>query len=890
MTDSVDIALAAALADRYSIERELGRGGMATVYLARDLRHDRPVALKVLRPELAAAMGPERFRREITTAARLQHPHILGVHDSGEAAGRLWFTMPYVEGESLRDRLTREGPLSVADAARIASEIADALHSAHRHGVIHRDVKPENVLLTEDGEALLADFGIARALATASENAARVSGRISLTDTGFSVGTPAYMSPEQAAADSSLDGRSDVYALGAVLYEMLVGEPPFTGPTPAAVIARRFAEPVRPLRTVRPGIPPELESATLRALERAPADRFATAGELAQALRAASTSQPRAAFPATGYRTSTKWPAVVGVVLFAVLALGSAWFWRRAHSDAPGATSGAPVTRLAVLPFEHLGRPEDAYITDGLADEIRGKLSSVPGMQVIARASSNSYRRSTKSPRAIAAELGVRYLLTGTVRSEPAAAGRAARLRVSPELVEIAQGGTPVTKWQEPFDAEVSDVFAMQADIAGRVAGAMNVALGGATQAQLAQVPTHSPQAYDAYLRGEAAAGGLAAHDPKSLRRALELYGDAVARDSGFATAWAQRSRAASILYFNGAPRPELARLAKESAERAIAIAADQAMSQLALGDYQRLVHVDYGRALAAYREARRLAPGNPDVLSSMANTEWQLGRIDAAIADVQLATTLDPRSANAARRFGSLLTWARRHAEARVVLDRALAVAPTNVDLVQTRAMVDLADGDLVAARRVLAAADRADRSTLLSSIGNYWDLYWMLDHRDQTDLLALPPSVYEGDTAAWAWVRSQTYALRGDSVRARAYADTARLHLEAAPTDAQRAVLHGLALAALGRTAEGVRDAERGAALMPPSRDAQQGTYLQHQLARVYTMAGQQDRAIDILEQLLRMPYYLTPAWLRIDPQFASLRTNARFRRLIGDKVPRV
>ena len=260
-------ALAEALRDRYVLERELGRGGMATVYLARDLRHDRLVALKVLLPDLARSLGAERFLREIRTAARLQHPHILSVHDSGEAAGQLWFTMPYVEGETLRRRLERERQLPIDDALRIAREVADGLDCAHRHGVVHRDIKPENILLSE-GHALVADFGISRALAPDGPGEA-------LTETGVAVGTPAYMSPEQATGQA-VDARTDVYALGVVLYEMLAGEPPFTGPTPQAVIAKRFHTDAVPLRAVRSAVPQHVDRAVARALARVPTDRFAS--------------------------------------------------------------------------------------------------------------------------------------------------------------------------------------------------------------------------------------------------------------------------------------------------------------------------------------------------------------------------------------------------------------------------------------------------------------------------------------------------------------------------------------------------------------------------------------------------------------------------------------
>src|SRR5437667_7050378 len=260
--------LQAALADRYALERELGRGGMATVYLARDLRHGRPVAIKVLRPEIAAALGPERFLREIETAARLTHPHILALHDSGQAGGSLYYVMPYIEGESLRDRLEREGPLPLEEALRITREVADALSYAHDHDVVHRDIKPENILF-QAGHAVVADFGIARAITAAAGG--------NLTETGIALGTPGYMSPEQGAASARVDERSDIYSLGCVLYEMLAGEPPFTGPSAESIVRQHLAAAPPRVSAMRAAIPPAIEEAITRALAKTPADRFATA-------------------------------------------------------------------------------------------------------------------------------------------------------------------------------------------------------------------------------------------------------------------------------------------------------------------------------------------------------------------------------------------------------------------------------------------------------------------------------------------------------------------------------------------------------------------------------------------------------------------------------------
>ena len=293
--------LQSALADRYRLDREIGAGGMATVYLAQDIRHDRKVALKVLRPELAAVIGAERFLAEIKLTANLQHPHILPLFDSGEADSYLFYVMPFIEGETLRDRLTREKQLPVGEAVQLAGEIASALDYAHRHGVVHRDIKPENILL-HDGQALVADFGIALAASKASGSR--------MTETGMSLGTPHYMSPEQAMGEREITARSDVYALGAILYEMLTGEPPFTGNTAQAVVARVLTESPRPLATQRHTIPRHIEAAVMTALEKLPADRFTTAAEFADALKnktyTSTVSLEAAAAPAGA---ASPWPS-----------------------------------------------------------------------------------------------------------------------------------------------------------------------------------------------------------------------------------------------------------------------------------------------------------------------------------------------------------------------------------------------------------------------------------------------------------------------------------------------------------------------------------------------------------------------------------------------------
>ncbi len=853
---------------------------MATVFLARDLRHDRQVALKVLHPDLAHALGPERFQREIRLAARLQHPHILTVFDSGETAGQLWFTMPYIEGESLRDRITRERQLPVDDAVRIAREAAQALEYAHHHGVIHRDIKPENLLLTEDGNTLVADFGIARSLAAGDQK---------LTETGLAVGTPAYMSPEQASGEHDVTARTDVYSLGAVLYEMLAGEAPFTGPTAQAVIAKRFSGDIPSVRRTRSAVPEAVEQAITRALAVVPADRWASAADFARALAvppvtaaspAVATSAPQtapvAASPSSRRRFS---PALLTLLIGFTLGLGVLFAWRQRHADRPA--GGARL--VAVLPFENLGTPADEYFADGITDEVRGKLATLPTLSVIAGASSKEYKRTTKSLAAVAAELGVDYILSAKVRWATGADGKP-RVRVTPELVQIS-GGTATVRWQQPFEAALTDVFQVQADIAGQVAGALDLALGADQKQQLAERPTKSLAAYDAFLKARA----IVANEPSALRRKADLLGQAVSLDSTFAEAWGELSRALSYLYSNSVPDPAVAGRAKSAAERALALDPSGSGGQAALGEYYRLVERDPVRAGEHVALGLKAAPNDAQLLVTSARIEGSLGQAGAAVDHLKQAKRLDPRSLRVVVSLQNALVWLRRYPEALAASDEALALAPGDLTVSQDKAMAYVGQGNLPAAREVIRQISPAVQPAALAAFfAAYWDMYWVLDEPRQALLLTLTPADFDEDRGTWGTVLAEVYDLRGDHAKARAYADSGevatRQQLRDAPKDAQRRVIHGLLLAYLGRKSDAISEGLQGVALLPIARDAVNGPYYQQLMARIYLLAGEPAKALDMLEPLLKMPYLLSPGWLRIDPTWAALKGNPRFERLIA------
>ncbi len=650
MTDAL-ARLTAALADRYTLEGELGQGGMATVYLAHDIKHDRNVAIKVLHPDLGAVLGADRFLTEIRTTARLQHPHILPLLDSGEADGLLYYVMPLVAGETLRARILRERQLPIEDAIRIACEVSDALGHAHALGVIHRDIKPENIML-HDGHAMLADFGIAVQIQAVT--AAR------LTQSGVVLGTPLYMSPEHAAGESSLDGRSDLYELACVLYEALAGEPPFHGATAESLVRQHLTIAAPPITNLRPAVPAHVARALACALAKNPADRFADIASFARAVREGDSSA----------RHRLGRPAVIALAAAAVVVVGVALAATLSRRTGTGANTGFDPRSIAVLAFDNVSSDSGAdYFSDGLSDELRTALQRLPGLSVAARSSTLRFKGSRLGARAIGESLHVATVLEGSVRRN------GATLRITPTLTSVATG---YGVWSDRFDRTFSDVFALQEEVArGIVLKIAPQLLPERGQAIMRQ-GTADPEAYDLYLRGRHALGFRSGSE---FEKAAAFFQEALTRDPMFARAHAGLADAYCIqANFGYRLSKDVCPKSTEEANRALALDSTLAEAHATLG----FVHLFYDWDLgAAERELNRAIALDPTYASAHL---WlmHVNRIrhdnEKAIAHMRRAVALDSTPLMRSR-LGVILSVAGRDAEAIAEFERLLRADSTYGD-----------------------------------------------------------------------------------------------------------------------------------------------------------------------------------------------------------------
>ncbi len=735
---SVFDRLKTALADRYTIEHELGAGGMATVYLAHDLKHHRKVAVKVLRPELAATLGPERFVREIEIAANLSHPHILPLYDSGQADGFLYYVMPYVEGESLRERLDRDGKLPVEDIVRLTDDIAVALSYAHDHGIVHRDVKPENIMLTGD-RAVVADFGIARAVTAA--------GGERLTGTGLAIGTPAYMSPEQAMGLEEVDARSDVYALGCVVYEMVGGKAPFEGPTPQALLAKHAVDAVPRLRTSDPAIPVYVERAVEKALAKDPADRFQTPSEFGKALTTGTV--------VARVRKRRRWPrrtlaGAVGVIL--VAAIG---WW--------GTTlTGGPVfERLAVLPLTNLTNdPDQEYLVAGVQEALISELSKI-GISVIARTSMTQYRDTEKPIREIARELGVDAIIEGSVFREGDSLEITARL-IDPETE------SPV--WSRTFDGDLPNVVSLYRGLTRAIAEQIELALTPEAEARLASTRTINPETYETYLKGIYFVNRAT---PETHEKGMAYLHEAVELDPAEPLAYAGLAIGYITLAHGPAPPVDALPRARAAAERAMRLDSTLAETLASLAFIKGYYDWEWE---AAERDFLRAIELNPSLAIAHYWYSWQLalfGRMDEAMAEHKLAREADPLNPLNTAWLGWLYYWEGRYDEAEDEARRSLELDPNfpvgHFVLGEVHAVRGMYDEAVAVARQAVEVAP-AWRWIL-------GRIYALVGRRD--DALQIVAELEEQEVTPWsAFSLAVVYAALGEEDDAFRWLDYERPH----------------------------------------------------------------------------------------------------------------
>jgi serine/threonine protein kinase/tetratricopeptide (TPR) repeat protein len=821
----------------YRVLEKIGGGGMGVVYRAEDTRLKRTVALKFLPPELSRdAEAKERFIQEAQAASALQHTNICVVYDVDETPeGQMFISMEHLEGETLKAKIER-GPLRVEEAIAIAIQVAQGLTKAHERGIIHRDIKPANIMVTTDGLAKIVDFGLAK-----------LARRTALTRAGTTAGTIAYMSPEQTRGDT-VDHRTDIWSLGVVLYEMVTGHVPFRGDYENAVIYSILNTRPDPITALRTGVPMELERVVQKCLSRDPRERYQHADELLVDLRSCAAASSHGAV----------------------------------QTERSPATLHA-LKMIAVLPFENLGAAEDEYFADGLTDEITSRLSSIRSLGVISRTSSMQYKNTSKTLPVVAKELGVDYVLEGTIRWVKT--GGSQRIRITPRLITVSGD---VHLWADNIDRTIDDIFAVQTEIATRVVKSLDIVLGEGEKRAIEAIPTKNLEAYQAYLRGLSFSNRFEA---PNMWMAIEMFHRAVELDSTFAMAYVELSRAHLRYFWEGYERTkERLSTAKECLDRAFALQGDLPEAYLALGYYYYYGFRDYDRALEAFEIAEKELPNNSATLEAVAYIWRRQGKFEATAERLKKVLELDPQAAHLAIGVGITYEALGMYDDARVYYDRSISLLPDQSEAYRRKARLCLkSHGNTEESRREL---DRVPTQYYPWLELAWLDIYERNFESALNRLDRAPESAYEEEVAFTpvSQMRGLVYRFLNDPVRARESFDSARIFLESeikkTPDDYRLHSSLGIVYAGLEEQEAAVREAELAARQLPLSLDAFVGTGPLISLAQVYTMVGRYDAALDKLEFLMPLHAHLniTAHLLRLDPTYDPLSGNPRFQALLA------
>jgi len=907
----------------YEIRERLGAGGGGEVFVARDTRLDRLVALKLIPAELSAdAEGIERFRREARVLAAINHPNIVTIYSVEESDGRHYLTMELVRGKTVTD-LIPPGGMPLDQFLGIALPLAQAVAAAHANGITHRDLKPANVMVDDLGRVKVLDFGLARLQQDDDASLPTLSMR-TITQPGVLIGTLQYMAPEQLEGRPA-DPRADVFAIGSMMHEMLTGNRPFTGASAPALISAIFRDDPVPVTDHRPELPRQLATLILGCLEKNPDLRPPDAAPVASELeriapilppgpaidrdvaqqspggnarslqeRPHGRTDPRLPEPARvvgterapggpgapgrrgaagGWAFSLRRKPLVAILAgLAVLLAAVVGFNRLAAQRAP--------KRIVVFPFENLGAEEDAYFAAGMAEEITSRLAAVHGLQLISRTTAINYNREGKSMRQIGRELGVGYVLEGSIRWDRPGEGPS-RVRVTPQLSRVSDD---TQLWSERYERDVTAIFDVQTQIAQEVVQRLNITLQEPERLALGTKPTESLDAHLAYLRGMAHGRGATEED---ALLAVQMLEEAVTLDPGFVEAWYRLSRANTYVYAAGIDRsPQRLERAKLAADRALELAPRRPDGHRALGNYYSSALGDHDRALAEYRRVLEMEPADSYALYSVGLIMAEQGRWEEGIDLVRQAVEADPRNGEIVQMLGEIHLRMRHFQDAEDAYDRAIAIFPD--DLLAWWRKVDLYwiwDGSPARSRQVLENMPKqVDVETT-----RLWILQEIYERNWQAALNRVQGCPWDWlEDAPRSWYEYRCLVRLGRPQAARAALDQACAAWEQAarerPEDPGLRGGVGLAYAALGRKEEAIRAGEEALALRSPEADAYMGPYRLIELARILALAGEQERALDLIERLLAMPACFTPGVLRLDPDWERLKGNPRFERLIS------
>lgn len=875
----------------YKILDKLGEGGMGVVYKAHDTKLDREVALKFL-PHYIASSDTERarFLQEAKAAANLNHPNVCVIYDIQEADEQQFIVMEFVDGMTLKQKFSKS-PLPVDEAVGYAVQIGEALQEAHAKGIVHRDVKSENIMINSKNQIKVMDFGLAK-----------LRGSVKLTKSSSTTGTLAYMAPEQIQGQE-IDARADIFSFGVVLYEMLTGRTPFRGEHEAAMMYSILNEAPQPIQKFRDDISSEMLHVLHRALEKDPEERYQTIRDMTIDLRRMKKDSTRVvrtpqSHPAemrsspsmrTGLGKPSRFPLTwIAVAGFALL-IGGVYLFR--NSSFQGLTPKDEKKTIVVLPFENQGPHDKDYFVDGMTDEVTSRLSGLSGLGVIAGSSARQYKGTTKTFKQIGEELGVNYILQGTVRWETL--NGEIHVRVSPSVIRVEDG---TQAWSQSMESVLSSAFKLQSDIASKVASALDVALLKSEEQTLETVLTDNAEAYDYYLKAVQYTELSNSHDYMSI--GIQLLERAVALDPAFAAAYAKLSYVQSNMYWfyydRSETRVEKSRIA---AEKAVQLAPQLSEARAAMGWYYYHGKLDYANAVEQFELALKYRPSNSDVHYGIASVLRRQGKMRESVESFKRSISGNPRVGEIVRQLGETLMLAREYEEADLYYNKAILLSPDNIDVYYEKAKnLLLWKADLQGARRVVEEGKQMGKVGGESDYPNYMSfmIEAALGNFDAAEdaLKLMGSSGGMSDQFQYyptSLLRAQLESMRGRENHAAMWYDSARVHVEyrlkTHPADERAVSALGMVLAGLGRRDEAIRAGLRGVELLPVEKEAWRGAFRLYDLARIYSMTGDNDKALDVLERLLSIPSENSGIWLKADPTWRVLRSHPRFQKLTGE-----